>query len=349
MAEEALSCFEDLASSIPRWIAELGEITRNATVRQRQYLLEHQESDCVIPPRSPCRKKSKSSSLASAESHTAAKRSAEILRPQLPYLTDSDALRLDQRQRKTVSALSGCQSGPVKYRSSGLIVIYYDADIQKRFEQVVRSISTGRNELRKGKMGMTVAALSRSGSSSSSDGSSDGEEFSPSSFKIRLSRSSRAIPSTFKRDDGTQCFDRIDGHLDRGISLCERAAHQILRDGDCEAEMVKVYAALNEGLVVVQEKIPTLRKQAEKAAHRRRKSAERKRGSGNERRVDHDETPIMKHAMPPGEISLADALEVDDDSDDGSGEYDINTFQMGKMSSFRRAPPVNRYAAAAIL
>lgn len=348
MATEALSCFEDLASSIPRWIAELREITNNAAVRQRQFLLENQDSVCVTPPRSPCRKKSKSSSLASRESYTAAKRSAEILRPQLPYLTDSDALRLDQRQRKTISALSGRQSGPVKYRSSGLIVIYYDGDVQKRFDQVVKSISTGRNELRKNKMGMTVAALSRSGSSSSSDSNSEGEEFSPSSFKMRFPRTSRAIPS-FKRDDGTQYFERIDKHLEKTIEYCERAAHQILRDGDCEAELVKAYDTLNEGLVIVNEKTPVLRKQADKIAARRQKSDERRKANGQDRRIDHDETPIVMHAMPPGEISFAEALEVDDDSDDTAGEYDVNTFQMGKMAAFRRAAPMNRYAAAPIL
>jgi hypothetical protein len=248
--------------------------------------------------------------------------------------------------------MSGRQSGPVKYRSSGLIVIYYDGDVQKRFDQVVKSISTGRNELRKSKMGMTVAALSRSGSSSSnssSDSNSEGEEFSPSSFKMRFPRTSRAIP-IFKRDDGTQYFEQIDKHLEKSIEYCERAAHQILRDGDCEAEMVKVYDVLKEGLVIVDEKTSVLRKQSEKNAARRRKGDERRKANGQDQRIDHDETPIIMHAMPPGEISMADALEVDDDSDDSAGEYDVNTFQMGKMPAFRRAAPVaNRYVAAPIL
>jgi hypothetical protein len=166
---------------------------------------------------------------------------------------------------------------------------------------------------------------------------------------MRFPRTSRAIP-TFKRDDGTQYFEQIDKHLEKTIEYCERAAHQILRDGDCEAEMVKAYDTLNEGLVILNEKTPGLRKQADKIAARRRKSEERRKAKGQDERTDHDETPIVINAMPPGQISLAEALEVDDDdSDDSTGEYDINTFQMGKMSAFRRAPPVNPYATAAIL
>merc|ERR1711939_1214522 len=92
----------------------------------------------------------------------------------------------------------------------------------------------------KRKMGARVDGLSRADSSSSeASGSSDGEDASFSLHKLGY-RSTRAKPvgSTLlgHEKDVTLVFDKVDGLVDKAQSLCEKAAHQILRDGDCKQE-----------------------------------------------------------------------------------------------------------------
>jgi len=354
MAEEALSSLESLLTSIPRWIAELGGIVQDATTRQRDMLAENQTEDMNnISPRRR-RKPTTTSSMGTMRDEAdprANRRSVELLRPQLPHLTNSDALRLSQRNRKTATAASGIPSGRQKYRTESLIVIYYDGDVQKRFEQLVRSIAGSRNILRKGKMGARVDALTRTGSSSSEGERDSGDEttFNPKSFQP--SRTTRLLSSAFGRDDSSEAFDRVDSRLDQGQSQCERAAHQILRDGDCNAELVEACKVFKETISIVEAELPGFRRRAARATERQRRSDERQRKQQQQnasapprpaatRPRDPEDVPIMQHAMPPGQCDNQ-VLEVDDsESDEEMQIHDLaNSFQMSKISSFRRGPP----------
>lgn len=355
MAEEALSSLEGLLTSIPRWIAELEGIVQDATTRQRDMLAENQAEGVVETSPRRLRKPTTTSSMGTMRDDNDGKgnrRSVELLRPQLPHLTNSDALRLSQRNRKTATAASGIPSGRQKYRTESLIVIYYDGDVQKRFEQLVRSIAASRNMVRKGKMGARVDALTRTGSSSSEGERDSGDEatFNPKSFQP--SRTTRLLSSAFGRDDSSEAFDRVDSQLDKGQAQCERAAHQILRDGDCNTELVEACKAFKEAINIVESELPGFRRRAARATERQRRSDERQRRQQSNQTAtpsprltatrprDPEDVPIMQHAMPPGQCD-SQVLEVDDsDSDEEMQIHDLaNSFQMSKISSFRRGPP----------
>jgi hypothetical protein len=155
---------------------------------------------------------------------------------------------LVSRKRKTQSVLSGPASGPSRYRPRTLVVVRYDGDMQKSFELLVRAIGTGRNMLRKAKMEAKMNELAAlAGSSEDEDEADDDEEeavMAKISYRPRMSSMrARAAATRGGRHASagaaapTALFDVTDKTLDHAQSLCERASHVILRDGDCRTEL----------------------------------------------------------------------------------------------------------------
>lgn len=278
-----------------------------------------------------------------------------LKRASLKHLTNSDALRLSQRKRKTASVASGDQSGPSKFRTKAAAVVFYDGDTQKRFEKLVRAVGSSRNAIRKGKMGAKVDCLSRTGSSSSeASNSSDGEggEFNPLTARLHIKSTRSPRPGAiFGRNADTEPFDKVDAKLERAQALCERAAHQILRDGDCTLEVTNARENFVEALLMAEKELPGLTKRAEKSAARRRRSEERHRvedeaqakaeAEAEQKRQSDLSQKIMSAAMDaayPSEAKLeVEPLEADD-SDDDEGEFDIGAVKMGRFAPMRRSP-----------
>lgn len=69
------------------------------------------------------------------------------------------ALQEARRKRKPGSALSAA-SGPVKYRTRSMVIVYYDSEIQQGFESLVRNIAGARNNLRKAKTAASFKLVS---------------------------------------------------------------------------------------------------------------------------------------------------------------------------------------------
>ncbi|KAF2217153.1 hypothetical protein CERZMDRAFT_81111 [Cercospora zeae-maydis SCOH1-5] len=357
MADEALTCFTSLLDNVPGWIAELESILQSAKDTQQEILCATRTvTDANLPSRNDC----KSPSLKSTKSRDRHGR----LRPILNHLTASDALRLSQRKRKTASVASGDGSGPCKFRVRAQVVVHYDGNTQRRFEQLVRQISSSRNAIRKGKMSAKVDALSRSGSSSSDSSClTGGEDMDHSAiltdFKYQPTTRSR-LPA-FGRNDGTEAFDKVDGRLEKAQALCERAAHQILRDGDCTVELQQAREHFSEALTMATEELPALQKKAEKAAERRRRSEERHRldeeaeatlralkpdhalNNNNNNKL-HD---IVADISVPSDGDLeVDVLEVDDDSSSDGEDFNVSSFQFQKAGG-RFAPQMRTSRLAA--
>ncbi|KAF2808238.1 uncharacterized protein BDZ99DRAFT_464130 [Mytilinidion resinicola] len=152
-------------------------------------------------------------------------------------------MQLMKRKRKPGSVLSGHASGPIKYRSRTMIIVWYDSEVQKAFEALVRCIGTGRNLLRKGKMAAKMEALADMASAFDDDGDDD-DSTAKVGYKPRVSgmpnfRSTRRMGGSGGAaggDSGAK-FDAADKELEKAQSLCERGAHQFLRDGDCRTEL----------------------------------------------------------------------------------------------------------------
>ncbi|KAI7562802.1 hypothetical protein KC319_g10516 [Hortaea werneckii] len=197
-------------------------------------------------------------------------------------------------------------------------------------------------------MGARVDGLSRTDSSSSqaSSSSSDGEDASFSVHKLGY-RSTRVKPVGSAllghKKDVTLVFDKVDGLVDKAQSLCEKAAHQILRDGDCKQELETAMKSFDEAKTQAESEIPALRQRVEKAAERERRSderrrtqeeaEERKRESGRE--LSNTEKQLT--SFPPSDGKLEVDLEADDsDGDEGdfNAGFDLGHFQMRTLERF---------------
>lgn len=64
------------------------------------------------------------------------------------------------RKRKPASMLSAESQVP-KYRTRSMIIVYYDSAVQDAFEELVKYISSSRNNMRKGKMAARMAEMRR--------------------------------------------------------------------------------------------------------------------------------------------------------------------------------------------
>ncbi|OCK83588.1 hypothetical protein K432DRAFT_290722 [Lepidopterella palustris CBS 459.81] len=178
-------------------------------------------------------------------------------------------LQIAKRKRKTTSLLSGHASGPTKYRSRTMIIVYYDSEVQKAFETLVRNIGTGRNLLRKGKMAARMEALAEMTSGNDDDDEGDDD---PVLAKVGY-RPRNGLPnfrSTRPRMGGgmgptaSEQFDIADKTLEKAQNLCERGAHQFLRDGDCRTELDGVRESLDEVLKLSETEVAKI-KPAQKA------------------------------------------------------------------------------------
>nr|POE66656.1 hypothetical protein CFP56_72079 [Quercus suber] len=332
MAGDALNCFTSLLEHVPTWIADLEHILHTAKHRQHDILTAEQPV-----PNLPDTSTRSSSLLRSRRTKTIQKDEAAVpttsdvsqIRPQLPHMTNSDVLRLRQRKRKTLSVCSAGQSGSPKYRSKALVVVYYDGDVQKRFENLVRAVAACRNTIRKGKMSAKVDALSRTGSSSSEgEGNSGGEDGAVRFGGLNYKSTRNTGRTCFAKSNDTEAFDKIDGSLEKGQLLCEKAAHQILRDGDCSVELHNARIHFEDATKLAQAEIPMLQKKAEKAEARRRRSEERvsvERSLDRKPRLEPISVPdIVTMLAMPSDAKLEVDLEADDDTgtdDDDKGDF----------------------------
>jgi len=243
-----------------------------------------------------------------------------------------------RRKRKTASLLSNHTTGQgerPKYRTRSMIVIYYDSRIQNAFEQLVRNISSGRNMLRKGKMAAKMEALAAEINDEEDEEDDVTKEvvvvgtkldmpkkYQPPSFGRSTFRSSRLGPPSVMvgEDDPTSKFDETDKLLEIAQSLCEKAAHQFLRDGDCRDETKDAKEKLQQ---TYQRSIKEVELQEEKAKKSEGNTATKKDGSPATTKVTFAGLPSDKRADVVISVASKDlfasqamALEVDDEDDD---------------------------------
>lgn len=379
MADEARNSFALLLETGQRLLDELESVLKSSGVRQRDELVKNQPAH---ESRHKSRKAAKSSSIRTNEArsnatthsskgqntHKTALESVQaaetspvgggpaitessqnqpsIVKEQMPHLSDADALRLSQRKRKTMSACSLGDSQAARYRSKSMVVVYYDGEIQQRFESVVRTIGICRNSMRKGKMSARINSLSHEEVSGSSEETLGEDIVTPINLKLYSSRlrTNRAVSSL----DGTEAFDKADSFLDKAQALCERAAHQVLRDGDCATEIQNAKENIMSAIEIGKAELPILQSKAEQAAQRRKKEEaelqqrETEAGRRDENDVAWDEKnkPGSRRTSPPNVLEV-DELEVDSSAEDSDPSLSIlGMLRLGKgpLSTITRAP-----------
>ncbi|EXJ55546.1 hypothetical protein A1O7_08474 [Cladophialophora yegresii CBS 114405] len=162
-----------------------------------------------------------------------------------------------RRKRKPGTSIRSGASGPQKFRNRSHVVVYYDSYLQKQLDAMVKEVGLGRNNLRKGKNALAAATgfqLPTLATLSGNSGlvSSTFEDFRP----PNMSRSTSALLSVKKSvarspqaTSDQASFIQADKELEQIQSLCETAAHQFLRDGDCKSELDTIRGKVDALLV----------------------------------------------------------------------------------------------------
>jgi len=242
--QEAIVCFEFINQHVSTWISTLESL--QSTVRSKRAEI----SRVPIPTRKLKRTGSDesirpgSSHEGNLESMTSAPQAADLIRAP----TNQD-YNINCRKRKTASLLSA-ESVPTKYRSRSMIIVYYDSDIQKSFEGVVRHIGTARNNIRKARMANRMEAFSKG-------------------------RNVSVLPVS--RTGSTDVYTMVDGALETAQSLCERGAHQFLREGDCETEITGAKNSFEEAQQLSNQELATLRAEQQIQQQQQQEEEETKR------------------------------------------------------------------------
>ncbi|KAL9013868.1 MAG: hypothetical protein Q9173_001466 [Seirophora scorigena] len=227
-----------------------------------------------------------------------------------------------RRKRKPASADLSAASGPQRYRTRSLVIVYYDSAIQDAFESLVRNIAGARNNLRKGR----TAASFKARMASMGMGDDDDDAYPTLDAKMMVKRSSRAPPPS-----ESPSFQQADEDLEAAQNLCEVAAHQFLRDGDCGEEIAGTRKRFEECLETAKAEVEKLRAEESKKTERHSTAsateptkpvkAERNAVTLVSEKVDAPSIPKVPTLTTKGTI------EVDDDSDAASVHIDLSAFR----------------------
>lgn len=141
------------------------------------------------------------------------------------------------------------------------------------------------------------------------------------------------------RPDPIAAFDQADKCLETAQSLCEVAAHQFLRNGDCSAELEGTRIRFEGCLRVAEQEAARLRQeegdgiQDEDEEGEEEEEEEEADEYGDEKEEEQDQETRSDRLMPQVshpprfEASKIGMIEVDDDDDMNSIHIDLSAFR----------------------
>ncbi|KAL9098085.1 MAG: hypothetical protein Q9163_006186 [Psora crenata] len=260
---DALQSFTHLTNNIPQWVAKLDDIITKCEIQYERFTRitahgevkltrkkKHYSTESLRPSKDVAAPVSTPAPAATTTSVATLPNNKD--HPIIPVPTSSpprppDATYSDGgpppepcRKRPAGSTLSGAFSNHPRYRTKSMIIVYYDSDIQGAFDTLVKNVAGARNNLRKGKntatfqarmasMGMPLPSPPAEGGVGLFPLPLDPKMMTPALARARLGRQGGG--------SGMKPFEDADRDLEEAQSLCERAAHQFLRDGDCHTEI----------------------------------------------------------------------------------------------------------------
>ncbi len=309
---DALQSFRFLADGLPSWISRLDELCVRANVTGPEYSQVYQGTGFAHDKPTNCSTESlrpvdqtEKDMVAVTVTKTATPERIGFVDPGNRHL-----FREARRKRKPGSVISGA-SGPQKYRTRSMIIVYYDSFVQEAFESLVRNIGSARNNLRKGKMQASMKARM---SSLGDDEISLSISGFGNTLRPKMMHTKVRVPTGAegKAAQATAVFDTVEKELEAAQSLCEVAAHQFLRDGDCGLEIEGTRQRFKICLEIAKKEVDRLEEEA---------ILEKKKEEAEERAQNEDNKVSLGNSD--------DIIEVDDgeDSDSSSIHIDITAFR----------------------
>ncbi|KAJ5946822.1 hypothetical protein N7454_003661 [Penicillium verhagenii] len=243
---DALGAFTHLQTNLPAWITRVSELAAHTSAKHTEY------SEAYRRHTTAKSRRRKNSSVCSIHTDTlipiAQQKtpSPEAIDVATSMCKDEKAMPLQHagRKRGTDEAPSVDSSERYDFVSTRHnVIIDYDGHTQKVLEQVVKDIGIARNNIRRGKMSLMPSRMGlRSNLLNRTAGATGGADSSPvvSLPCVRSTRTGTGLVGVTGTSNGVSKdspFDFSDKQLELAYGLCETAAFQVLRSGDCGTEL----------------------------------------------------------------------------------------------------------------
>ncbi|KAJ5897739.1 hypothetical protein N7504_008027 [Penicillium tannophilum] len=339
---DALGAFTHLQTNLPAWITRVSELAAHASARHAEY------SEAYRKHSTSKARRRKNSSVCSI--HT--DKLVPIAQQKTPGPESATVNTSMCKEEKVLATQAGRKRGTDEAPSIDSnerydfvstrhnVIIDYDGHTQQVLEQIVKDIGIARNNIRRGKMSMMPPRMGiRSNALSRTAIGAAPESPSASLACVRSTRTATGLVGVTGTSNGISKdspFDFSDKQLELAHGLCETAAFQVLRSGDCGTEL--------DG---VEEKFKMLLEMTTKEVARLEEEKEEKKKREQEAPEEEIEEPI-----PPPQTSTAARLariaalsankpstsatgtiEVDDDSSLSaeSLELDLSAFRSSRI------------------
>lgn len=309
---DALGAFSYLSDNVPSWNTQLSDI-RSHTVTKRQEYIEDFKKHGTVRVR-----RRKNSSVCSIHTENELQRPVED--------SDSEAAVDDEptrvhpsripRKRCLATDDSSISADRTWINSRHNLIIHYDGHTQKALEEIVRNIGTARSNIRRGKMSQLPLAGLRSGGVLSRTMRAGN----PSSALLSKAMEPDDPGDGPDKDTKEPPFDSADKLLEVAHSLCETAAYQFLRVGDCCVELDSVHDNFSSLLRLATAEVERLREHVQEEPP---EEPPAKAAQPTKRAPDEGEKPQ----------ALSGSIEVDDDSSNASVEsIDMTAFRANRLN-----------------
>ncbi|KAF7590380.1 hypothetical protein BBP40_002933 [Aspergillus hancockii] len=333
---DALGAFSHLTDNLPTWINRISDLAVHTAAKNAEYAEAYRRL-AVAPGRPRRRKNSSVCSIRTDDLKNAATQPKPTVdgltqemthAPQSTLFENAPAPNPRKRGADQAPSLPSEENPFVSTRYN--LVIHYDGETQKSLEDMVRHIGTARNNIRRGKMSQMTAAgggfrgsaLGRNARMSAGPPLPAGDGSDEQLLSSIRSARNRGPPPQSRAIAKDSPFDRADKQLELAHSLCENAAYQFLRMGDCASELRGVDEKFKNLLELATSEVRRLTEEQEQERVLKEQEAPK---------VDSVQMQATPASNKPA-ASAVGAIEVDDGDGTGSDEsIDLATFRARRM------------------
>ncbi|KAJ5782246.1 hypothetical protein N7457_004020 [Penicillium paradoxum] len=341
---DALGAFTHMKDNLPGWIIRVSELAAHTHKKHNEYSEAYRRHTTFKSRR---RKNSSVCSIHTDDLVPIAQRMGPSPEPTAVGITQDvpEETPRSGRKRSTEedpSVDSGEHYAFVSTRHN--VIIEYDGHTQQTLEAIVRDIGVARNNIRRSQMammprtGLRGGLLSKGMSLNMHMNMPAGMEQVTSPLScVRSTRTTAGLvgvsgAGVLRRDSA---FDFADKQLELAHSLCETAAYQVLRSGDCGTELDGVeekFKMLLEAAINEVDRIMAEKKQQEE--HQQKQQD----GTAEEGPPKPPPTPsaaqlarVAAIAANKPSSATAGTIEVDDNSSLSAESIDLSAFRSSRI------------------
>jgi len=343
---DALGAFSHLQTNLPTWITRISELADHAAARHAEYSEAYRRHASYKPRR---RKNSSVCSIHTDDFVPLANRedpkAEEAVEDTPPETRDTPTPNQQAGRKRGTDEAPSIDSGDrhtfVSTRHN--VIIEYDGHTQKSLEEIVKEIGIARNNIRRGKMASMPRTGLRAGLLNRSAAIAGGEPSALSSLAcVRSTRTGAGLVGVTGSTTGIKKespFDYTDKQLELAHGLCETAAYQVLRSGDCGTELDGVEEKFKMMLEMVDKEVERLKEEKQKQEEEQAKSPPEE--------TEEEATPaappnpaaarlariaaISAKAKQPSTSETPGAIEVDDTSSISAESIDLSAFRSSRI------------------